>query len=71
LRHKPAAFPGHNIFVSSVSRAARISVMKTKFIKSIVTNAKTNTAKMPWERGAMRAAMIARRTASVDLRKSA
>ncbi|CUH74887.1 hypothetical protein [Tropicibacter naphthalenivorans] len=45
--------------------------MKTRFIKSIVATAKTTETRLPWERGAPRAAMIARRTEQQDQRKSA
>lgn len=38
--------------------------MKTRFLKSIVANAKaSDNARLPWERGTARAAMIARRDA--------
>jgi hypothetical protein len=40
--------------------------MKTRFIKSISDSAKTTEIRMPFERGAPRAAMIARRKAEAQ-----
>lgn len=45
--------------------------MNTRFIKSVVTTAATTHVEMPWARGARRAAMIARRSAPLELLKSA
>ena len=47
--------------------------MKTnkRFIKGIVAAAAKEETVMPWARGSRRAAFIAKRKASVELRKSA
>ena len=44
----------------------------TRFIKSVLENAKSDSPALPWARGARRAAFIAKRNASIEpLRKSA
>jgi hypothetical protein len=45
-------------------RRAEEDIMKTRFIKSITATAKSTEVRLPFERGAARAAMIARRKAA-------
>jgi hypothetical protein len=51
----------------------RITPMKPqrRFIASITATAKTNTPSLPFQRGAPRAAMIARRNAALNTQKAA
>lgn len=42
-----------------------------RFIASITATAKTNTPSLPFQRGAPRAAMIARRNAALNTQKAA
>ena len=45
--------------------------MKTRFITSVTKTSETTRVALPWQRGARRAAFIAKRNASERLRKSA
>lgn len=45
--------------------------LKTRFVKSVAETAKVTQTVMPWQRGARRAAFIAKRRAKEALRKSA
>ena len=44
---------------------------KQRFIKSVIAAAAEETPEMPWARGRRRAAFIAKRKLSPDLRKTA